>query len=147
MANPIIQNYLNDLGSYYRLNPADQQQANQQQLGLGGILPRAGLNVAPVIGGFGSNNGTGGYSVNVIGGANILEEVRKDRQEAREENRATGAACIGAILTVVGAAGLACVMNGWNETSERLDTVRAFRDDQLPLFWTRRQSLLDPRRQ
>jgi hypothetical protein len=142
MANPIIHNYLNGLGSFYGLNPADQQ-VNQQQPAFGEILPRAGLNIAPVIGGFGSNNGTGGY-LPIVTGVNGMAQARQYQKEDREENRATSAACIGAILTVVGAAGLACVMNSWNETTERLDQVRAFRDDELPHFTPDQKARLTP---
>ncbi len=135
--NPIHQKYFNDLVAYYNLAPdlnLAQQQANQQQPLGGGFLPRVRVNFPPVIGGFGGNSGGAGYNVNVIGGAEVLGQVREHQREDREENRATSATWIGAILTIIGSAGLACVVSSWNETSERLEAARDFKNDQIQFF-------------
>jgi len=127
--NPAVSNYLQDVIKYYQINqPA---QAAQPQQGLGAIAAPA-INLVPAfgLGGMGAGGG-GGVGINIIGD---LNQAREYQREQRDENRATSAAWIGAILTIIGSAGLACIMSKWNEASERLQEARDFKENQIPLI-------------
>jgi hypothetical protein len=125
-----VQNYLGSLVNYYRLEPDDQE---QQRLPGAARRFSAGFQVAPVIA-LGVGGGNRGPNINAYGDGNALRQARQYQLEDRDTDRATSASCIGAILAIVGSAGLACVMSNCNEISERLDEAREFKGTQIPLI-------------
>lgn len=129
--NP-VQNYLDGVVRYYQLDQAAQQQQQYNQPIMGGVQG-GGIHLVPAFG-FGGGGYNRGPNVNVVGGPDVLDRMREHQREDRADDRASSAACLGAILTIIGAAGLACVMSSWNEIGERLDAAREFKEDQLPLI-------------
>lgn len=132
-----VQNYLNDLGNYYNI---DQEQGRRRRNGSGGGYASSAINFVPAFG----MGGGGGYSgsnsnVTVIGGADVMRQQRDYQIADRNDNRASGAAWMGGILTIIGAAGFAYVLKNWTNTKEELKKAHQFKQDQIPLLETREE--------
>jgi hypothetical protein len=135
--NPTLR-YLNGVQSYY--SPAQGQQASQgvaSGLG-GGWMPSLStpLVIPTSIGG-----GNGGHAVNVIAAdPAMLQEMRNQQQEDNEQSRATTAAVVGGIGTIVLAGLSALALRGYCDDREELQRAYDYRSNNLPRL---EQGLMD----
>jgi hypothetical protein len=131
--NPTL-NYLNGVHSYYHQDTDQSQQAsNGSNHGASNWIPNVQVPVViPNLIGGGGGNGNG-YNVNVIAtDPRMLQEIRHQQQEDQEQSRATTAAVVGGIGTIVFAALGALALRGYCNDREELKKAYEFKNDILP---------------
>jgi hypothetical protein len=130
-----VQNYLNGLGNYYHIEPEQHRRQN----GSGGGYASSAVNFVPAFGFGGGGYGGSNSNVTVIGGTDVMRQNREYQIADRNDNRASGAAWMGGILTIIGAAGFAYVLKNWTNTRDELKKAHQIKQDQIPFLDTREE--------